>query len=96
MQLDQSKIKLKTSLHALEEVLHRITHDLKSMQQENHNLKMEVLSLQKKLSVLATSQHDGVKQSAASKAGVLEMLAPNTVTSIDMSISELKHMVKNK
>jgi len=93
VELDQSKLNLKASLHGLEAAISKLVYELKALRQENSALKTENFSLQQKLtSSTAPNKTITVKE----ELGQLDMLDSLAVSSIDMSINELKNMVKNK
>lgn len=95
MELDQSKVKLKAALHGLESAINKLIQDIKLLKQENSNLKAENLSLQQKVQAHAALSLDGGKKDVGPQ-GTLDMLEVTAVNSIDMSINELKNMVKGK
>jgi hypothetical protein len=93
--LDKSKLKLKTALHGLEISVGKLINQIDDLRKENEFLKAENEKMKLQHSKIK-NQFELKKEFLIKEEEALEMLDNNAVSSIDMSIKELKNMVKKQ
>lgn len=93
--LDKSKLKLKTALHGLEISIGKLINQIEDLKKENELLKTENQKTKSQAAKIE-DQFELKKEFLVKEPESPEMLNSNTVTSIDMSIKELKNMVKKQ
>jgi cell division protein FtsB len=93
--LDKSKLKLKTALHGLEISIGKLITQIEDLKKENELLKAENQKI-KSHPTKIEDQFELKKEFLVKESESSEMLDSEAVSSIDMSIKELKNMVKKQ